>query len=68
MQVKKEEISPTRIKLVVSAEPSELEPIKNHAISHFKSQVKVPGFRAGTAPQAMVEKHIDQQKLANGFL
>ena len=68
MQVNKESINPTRIKLVITTGTEELEPIRSHAVSHLKSQVKVPGFRAGAAPQAMVEKHIDQQKLIDEFL
>jgi trigger factor len=45
-----------------------LEPIKIHVLSHFRKNVKVPGFRAGKAPAALVEKHVDQKLLLDEFM
>lgn len=68
MKITKELSSATHAKLLISATTQDLEPIRNHVISHFKSRVKVPGFRTGTAPASLVEKHIDQKLLLDEFL
>lgn len=68
MKVTRTNNSPTKVTLTISGEASELEPIKTHTLSHFAGQVKVPGFREGTAPASMLEKHVDQRQLADEFL
>lgn len=68
MHITKTSISPTKVKLTINASPQELESVKNHVLSHFARTVKVPGFRAGKAPLAMVEKQADQKALADEFL
>ncbi len=60
--------TPTQVNLRIAADQHDLTPIKNHVLGHFASKVKVPGFRAGTAPAALVEKHIDQRTLADEFI
>lgn len=54
--------------LKISAGAEELEPIKDHTLSHFAGRIKVPGFREGTAPSSMVEKYVDQKQLVDDFL
>ncbi len=54
--------------MLISADGADLTPIKNHVLGHFGAQVKVPGFRVGTAPAALVEKHVDQRALADEFI
>lgn len=61
-------ISPTDTKLVISLDEKDLSSVKKHVLNHFASKVKVPGFRAGTAPAAMVEKQIDQKAFMDEFL
>ncbi|MEX1995428.1 MAG: trigger factor [Candidatus Saccharimonadales bacterium] len=68
MQVTRTDKSPTQVILKVTADEKDLAPIKAHVLTHFTSSVKVPGFRAGTAPSAVLEKHIDQQALQNELL
>lgn len=60
--------SPTNIKFNVIADQAELVKFKKTTLNKLKSSVKVPGFRAGKAPDEMVEKHIDPEKLSNEFL
>jgi trigger factor len=60
--------SPTNVTLLINGAGQELQPIKSHVLTHFRSSVKVPGFRPGKAPVAMVEKHADQRLLADEFL
>lgn len=52
----------------ISADPLELEPIKNHVLRHFAGRAKVPGFREGRAPAGLVEKQIDQRAMMDDFL
>lgn len=68
MQVSKSIKSPTQIVLTIGADHQDLEPIRRHVLSHFKNQVKVPGFRAGKAPFHMVEKHVNQKALLDEFM
>lgn len=68
MQVKRTDHSPTKLSLLVSADQHDLTSIKNHVLVHFARNVKVPGFRSGTAPAALVEKHVDQRALADEFI
>lgn len=62
------DLSPTKIKLVISASEEDLEPIKRHVLAHFRHSVKVPGFRAGSAPMSMIEKNVDQRLLLDEFM
>jgi trigger factor len=68
MQVKREQINPTKVKLVVSAEQAELDRIKEHVLGDLKRNIKVPGFREGKAPAQMVEKQVDQNLLQSQFI
>ncbi len=68
MQVTKKELSDTKVSLSVSADDSVLAPIKEQILTRLSANVKVPGFRAGTAPLNMVEKHVDQQLLQSEFV
>jgi trigger factor len=68
MQVNKTVKSPTKVHLALSADASDLEPIKKHVLGHFAAKVKVPGFRAGKAPASVIEKHVDQKALLDEFL
>ena len=68
MQVKKEQLSPTKVKLAISADPALMESIKSQVVEHLGKNAKVQGFRAGKAPAKMVEKQIDQSVLQTEFL
>jgi trigger factor len=68
MRVLRQDNSPTNLVLTVTADASDLEPIKGHVLSHFRHTVKVPGFREGKAPDELVEKHANQQRLLDEFM
>ncbi|MBI4033425.1 trigger factor, partial [Candidatus Saccharibacteria bacterium] len=68
MKVERTDLSPTKVKLVVTADTADMEPIKRHVLAHFRHRVQIPGFRAGSAPLAMVEKSIDQKLLLDEFM
>jgi trigger factor len=68
MQITKEQVSPTNVKLTISADPAVMAEVKETVLKQLASTVKVPGFRAGKAPQAVIEKNVDQQALQTEFL
>lgn len=68
MKVERADLSSTKVKLTISATSEDLEPIKRHVLAHFRHSVKIPGFRAGSAPMALVEKHVDQKVLLDEFM
>ena len=68
MQVKKEQISPTNVKLTIVGDEAQLQATRQAVVQALSRNVKVPGFRPGKAPTAMVEKNIDQSVLQSEFL
>jgi len=68
MQVTKEQIDPTTIKLTIAADQALLDATKKHVLSDLSRDVKVPGFRPGKAPANLIEKQIDQSLLQAQFL
>lgn len=63
MQLQKEQPSSTSFRLQFSASSKELSSAKEAALAKLGGGVKVPGFRPGKAPLAMLEKHVDQNLL-----
>lgn len=68
MKLTRTDKTPTQVSLLIAADGDDLTPIKNHVLGHFATKVKVPGFREGTAPAALVEKHVDARALADEFI
>src|SRR5258708_36483631 len=68
MQLTRPDKSLTQTTLLIRDDGVDLTPIKTHVLGHFAGSVKVPGFREGTAPTALVEKHVDQRALADEFI
>ncbi len=68
MQVNKEQLDPTKLKLSVTADATELEALKRQVLKNLARDVKVPGFRPGKAPANLVEKQLDQSVLQSQFL
>jgi trigger factor len=68
MQVKRDQVNTTAVKLTVTADQSELQTIKQHVIKDLSRSVKVPGFREGKAPANMIEKQVDPNVLQSQFL
>jgi trigger factor len=68
MRVTKEQLSPTRLKLIIIADQTQLDTVKQHVLQHLAPNVKVPGFRPGKAPANLIEKQLDQAVLQSEFL
>lgn len=63
MHISRTNPEPTVTKLVITADQGELNKAKSLALKHLAGSVKVPGFRAGNVPPAILEKHVDQNAL-----
>lgn len=68
MKITRTDVTPTQIKLLISATEVEMTPIKEGVVARLAKDVKLPGFRDGKAPAGLVEKNIDQNILQNDFL
>lgn len=63
MQVTRTDISPCDIHLDVICTPEQVSDAYRKATKHFSKRVRVPGFRPGAAPAAMVEKMVTEDEL-----
>lgn len=68
MQIKKEQLTPTKVKLTLAAEPALMDEVKHHVLTDLSTKVKIQGFREGKAPLSMVEKNVDQSLLQSEFM
>ena len=69
MRVKRTDISDTKVRLTVTADQALMDQIKEHTLQHLGAKhVKLPGFRAGKAPLALIEKNVDPSRLQSEFL
>jgi trigger factor len=68
MQIKKEQLTPTKVKLILAAEPAMMDEVKHHVLTDLSKKIKIQGFREGKAPLSMVEKNVDQNLLQSEFL
>lgn len=65
MQVKRTDLNPSTIQLEIVCTPDQFDAGYSKAAKEYAKKVKVPGFRPGQAPKAMIEKLIDPNELAN---
>jgi trigger factor len=56
-----EKLSPTRVKLAISATPEDLKPHIDHAYGHIAEQVDIPGFRKGKVPPAIIDQRVGRE-------
>jgi trigger factor len=68
MQIKREQVSPTSVKLSIAADQAFLDAAKQSVLAKLSRDIKVPGFRAGKAPANLVEKQLDQAALQSEFV
>ncbi|ROS77076.1 trigger factor [Cellulomonas sp. PhB143] len=53
-----ETLDPTKVKLTVEVEQSELAPSIEHAYAHIAEQVNIPGFRKGKVPPRIIDQRV----------
>src|SRR5579884_1822452 len=68
MQLQIEKIGPAKVKFVISGDQQTLNKAKELALKKLGANVKVPGFRDGTAPANLIEKQIDPNSLQAEFI
>jgi len=68
MQVSKKNLSETKVQLVLTADAEQLKAVKKEALEHLSKDMRLPGFRPGKAPLAIVEKNANPASLQTEFL
>lgn len=58
MKVETQHLEDHQVKLTIEANPEELNDARRRAARKLAQRVKIPGFRPGKAPYAVVEKHL----------
>lgn len=60
MKVETQELENHQSKIIVEVEPAVLEDAKHRAASRLARHTKIPGFRPGKAPYAMIVRHLGE--------
>jgi trigger factor len=68
MQISREQLTPTKIKLTVTADQELLDGVKAEVVLLMGRNVRIQGFRAGKAPKHLIEKQLDQAALQTEFM
>ena len=63
MQVTKEELNPCTLKLSIVCDPEQVNDGFKRAFKQIAKNIKLPGFRPGHAPQAMLENLVQKDEL-----
>ncbi|THV38699.1 trigger factor [Glycomyces buryatensis] len=58
-----ETLSPTRVRLSVEVPFEELAPFINEAYKSLGQQIRVPGFRPGKAPRAVIDQRVGRESV-----
>lgn len=61
MQVTREDLNPCTVKLTVTLDPEEVQQGYDTAFRQLTKKIKLPGFRPGKAPKAMLEGVLPSQ-------
>ena len=64
MKTTVENLSPTKVKLTITLEKTELDEAEQVALTKLAREVKVSGFRKGKVPVSVAAKHVDPNLLA----
>ena len=68
MKITREETLPTEVILNIELEPDDLEPYLDRAYRRVVNKIRVPGFRQGKAPRAIVESLVGREHLLHEAL
>ena len=68
MQAVKKNLSDTKVQLKLTADAALLNNVKQQTLDHLAHDLKLPGFRPGKAPSALVEKNVNPATLQTEFL
>lgn len=68
MQIKREQLNPTTVKLTITADPELMQETKQVTLKRLGQRMKLSGFRPGKAPLPIVERNADPSALQTEFL
>jgi len=68
MQVTKKNLSDTKVQLTLTADAGQLQAAKKATLEIMGKELRLPGFRQGKAPLALIEKNVNQANLQTEFL
>ena len=68
MQITRKQLSPTEVKLSLTADAAQLQEVKKHVLRDLGRDTRLQGFRPGKAPLSVVERNVDQNLLQSQFL
>lgn len=68
MQVTRSNLSDTKVKLTLVADQQQLDTAKQQTLRALSKDIKLPGFRQGKVPLALVEKNANPSVLQQDFL
>ena len=68
MKITTERLPESRVLLQVEVDPERLEKAMNQAYRRVVNRARIPGFRPGKAPRAMVERYLGRETLLNEAL
>lgn len=63
MKVKREDLNPCTVRLEITCGSDQVKSGFDRALKDLSKQIRVPGFRPGTAPRKMVEDAVNPQAL-----
>jgi trigger factor len=63
MQINREDLNPSTVRLGIVCDPEEVQAGYSKAFKKLAKKIKLPGFRPGHAPRAMVQQYIDPSEL-----
>lgn len=68
MKVSTEKIPDAQILMTIEVEPERLDKAREKAVRKLSSRAKVPGFRPGKAPPAMVRRYFGEERVLDEAL
>lgn len=63
MKIETETLDNHQVKLVVEADPDQLEVAKRKAARQIAKRIKIPGFRPGKAPYNVIERQVGEEAI-----
>lgn len=63
MLVKQEQLNPCEVELHIEIDAEKVNAAIDKAYKDFAKVTNIPGFRKGKAPRAILERHLDQEKV-----
>ncbi len=68
MQVTREDLNPCTVLLTITCDADEVKVGFDKALKQITKKIKLPGFRPGHAPKAMIESMVSKDELYDGAL